>query len=190
MVLLTVWSLLALAPFAFTGCHVGSADDTGDGSSSPDASGGGDGDGTDAASNGPPTGCVDFATENLPDGHHPERYEFQAASPGCISVSCHGEPAGAAAPQFTVAGSLYSQRAQGGNPVAGAHVFVIDANNKVIDMITASNGFFYTQEAVAQPLTTFATGCPDRLEMASPANGNCSFGQCHGENYKAYLASP
>jgi len=194
-----IWSFIALAPLGAAGCHVGASSDspgdsTGD-SPSVDASGGGgggadqiDGGGGGGASGDLPTECATIATDVTDTGHHPERYDFDQGSHGCISTGCHdGSSAG---PPYTIAGALYDQRSNGGKPLAGAKVYVKDADGKVVEMTTAKNGFFYSQEAVNGTLTALASGCPTFTPMLGPANGNCNLGQCHGENIKVYLGAP
>ena len=195
-----IWSLIALAPLGgAAGCHVGaSSDSPGDStgeSPSVDAAGGGGGGGDqiDAAGGGGasgdlPTECANITTDVADTGYHPVRYDFDQGSHGCISTSCHdGSSAG---PAYTIAGALYDQRAMGGEPLAGAKVYVKDADGKVVEMTTAMNGFFYSTEAVNGTLSTVATGCPDLTPMLGFANGNCNVSQCHGENTKAYLGAP
>jgi hypothetical protein len=180
-----VWSLLALAPIA--GCHVGSADGTETDGPSPDAASGGDDDGAEVdASAGAPTVCTDIVSNVTDTGHHPRTYDFQQGAPGCISPSCHdGSSAG---PTYTVAGAVYTKQVLDGEPVAGSHIYVTDKNGVVVEMTTAQNGFFYTTEPLTPPFVTFVSGCPLRIPMAGPADGNCNRAGCHGANYKIYLS--
>ncbi|HTE54736.1 MAG TPA: hypothetical protein VK698_27970 [Kofleriaceae bacterium] len=196
-----IWSLVALAPLGGSACHVGTADDGGSEAASPDAGGGDDGadDGAgdvDAAAGGDGTTegsadeCTDLSTAVEEDGYHEARFDFEATgSPGCISANCHdGSSAGGT---YTVAGALYDQRASGGDPLAGATIYVTDSTGKFVKMTTAQNGFFWTDEPMTPPFKTAATGCPQLLPMISQSvNGNCNISFCHGEAVKIYLAPP
>jgi hypothetical protein len=123
-------------------------------------------------------------------GHHAERYGLGGA--GCLG-QCHNGQLG---PTFTAAGSVFNRRTGGvngapaGSPVAGAIVYVIDSNGKVVAMTTSSNGEFYTSEPLAMPIRTYATACPDSIPMVDSTVGNCNLGACHGEDNKIYLPSP
>jgi hypothetical protein len=77
---------------------------------------------------------------NQPAGNH---------YPGMDCLGCHqGQSAGA--PTFTIAGTLF---ATGSTPIAGATILITDSNNNSFQLVTASNGNFYTGSAVALPLT-------------------------------------
>ena len=54
-------------------------------------------------------------------------------------------------------------------------------------MVTNTSGQFWFEGAVAQPLRTYATGCPDSIAMEANTNGNCTAGNCHGSDNKIYL---
>jgi hypothetical protein len=106
---------------------------------------------------------------------------------------CHnGEPG--FGPDFTVAGSLWDRRTgdgtggPAGNPVAGAYIYVIDADGKSVRMQTAKTGFFWTNASLQMPIRTHASGCPDVIPMEANTTGNCNAGACHGEENKIYLA--
>lgn len=192
--ILSVWSLVALAPLGGAGCHVGSAEETPSGDSPDAASGGGDdGEGVDAGDDGgevAPTECTTLEAVVTDDGHHPKAYDYTTGgSKGCITAGCHDGQT-PTAPLYTIAGAVYDGLGVSGEPIAGAHVYVTDSAQKVVHMVTARNGFFYTSEPVTPPLITHASGCPDRMPMATPATGNCNGSGCHGPNFKIYLGSP
>lgn len=182
---ITVWFLVAL-PF-HAGCHVGSAPESGsdDDGPTPDAAGGGDGEEVDGGGGGgAPTECENQLADVADTGHHPEGYDFQQGNKGCITANCHdGSSAG---PTYTVAGSVYTKQVAEGDPVAGVFIYVTDANDKVVKMTTAQNGFFYTTEPVVPPFATFVSGCPQLLPMIGFADGNCNRAGCHATNYKIY----
>jgi hypothetical protein len=122
--------------------------------------------------------------------HHPVGYEYGQAGGldgvGCLGQCHNGNNVG---PTFTVGGSVWNRRLEGGQPVAGATVVVIDGAGKVIEMVTNSAGQFYTNKSVTLPLRTYASGCPDSIPMEANATGNCGTGACHGSNNKIYLTN-
>lgn len=203
---------LPIALLSGVACHVGEAPpgagggggspdansapaaDSGGGASDEDAGGGGGG-GGDGVVDSVPTDCVDFETAAIPDGaFHPVQYDYDEASgQGCLGM-CHKEGADEGM-VYSVAGAVYGALAEGSEHVAGARIFVTDSGGKSVRMTTATNGMFYTQEALTPPLTTFVTGCgsdPDRLPMAAPAgSGNCGgSAACHGTNFRVYIEPP
>ncbi len=121
----------------------------------------------------------------LNSGHHPVRYD-QGTGAGCLG-QCHQ---GTLGPKFTVGGTLFDRRTAGGDPIAGAKIYVIDNAGKVVEMITATNGNFWTDEPLSPPIRTYATACPDSIPMIDVTTGNCNQGNCHGENEKIYLPGP
>jgi hypothetical protein len=135
--------------------------------------------------------CDDVQLNVLESGHHAIRYDYQNGSQGCLG-NCHNGT-GVGGPLFTAAGAIYDRRTDdgnggpAGNPVAGAYVYVIDADGKVVPMLSAQNGFFWTSEPLRNPLRTYASGCPDSIPMVANATGNCNAGACHGEDNKIYV---
>lgn len=206
--------LLAALPIAIlsgAACHVGEAPPGAGGS--PDAasqvpaldsgSGGGGGGGEDGGGGGGGGGdgdgvvdsvpvapdCVDVETAAVPDGaFHPALYDYEEASgQGCLGT-CHIEGAGQGE-VYSVAGAVYGALADGSAPVPGARIFVTDSAGKSVRMTTATNGMFYTAEALTPPLKTLVSGCPDTLPMAAmAATGNCNGSTaCHSNTYRVYL---
>ncbi len=112
--------------------------------------------------------------------------EAQRASPGtghhnpgesCLAGGCHRQGGG---PEFTVGGTLYSDRA-GTAPVAGATIVVIDGNNQVLKLVTADNGNFWSALPIQTPLYMRASLCPSNEIMQSlTQTGDCNAGSCHG----------
>ncbi len=135
----------------------------GSGSGSGTSSGSGSGSGSNT------NGCIDAVTSGLGDGHH---------NPGqdCMN-SCHNHG-------FTVAGTVFDSTSSS-NPVAGATVRVVDANNQTVDIVTQLNGNFYTFTTVAFPLTVLATSCPNINHMSATVNQEstgvvgCNQNGCH-----------
>jgi hypothetical protein len=191
---------LALVIAVGAGCHVGSAEPadgtgtgtggvdaasapTGDASAAPEGDGGGGGAVT------VPDTCADFAPEP-PAKAHDAFYDYEAGDGlGCLG-NCHKDGADQG-DAYTLAGAVYDTLGDGGDAVAGAHVFVTDATGKSLDLITSATGEFFTAEALQFPVKTLATGCPGRLPMISMATGNCNGGAaCHTPTFKINLPPP
>jgi hypothetical protein len=105
--------------------------------------------------------CENHVTPS-PNGHHnPGKSCFQ---------SCHNHG-------FTMAGTLYTN-ATGNTGFAGATITVVDANNVTRKFVTYTNGNFYTNQAMAQPLLVIASSCPSAVKMTlASSDGNCN--SCH-----------
>jgi hypothetical protein len=136
-----------------------------------DVGGGGGGDPSPAPDAGivepPPSfACRPVVTANLRNGEH---------NPGQdCNGSCHDHG-------FTLGGTLFAQVA-GAAPFAGATITVIDANGMSFDLVTARNGNFYTEQALAFPAKVIASGCPDVRPMVTQvtaADAGCNRGGCH-----------
>jgi hypothetical protein len=107
-------------------------------------------------------------------GHH-------NAGSSCITANCHGNPPGALAPQYSIAGTLYTD-ALGGAGIDGATIIVTDANNVTLNITTRGTGgvgnFYSENLALTPPFTVQATQCPSLKSMGTPAaDGNCN--SCH-----------
>lgn len=95
---------------------------------------------------------------------------------GQACIACH---AGNGGPDYTVAGTLYSDAA-GTAPVAGATITVVDANGVEVDLVTRTNGNFWTEQNLAFPVQVMASRCPTAVPMiAAVSNGDCNVGGCH-----------
>lgn len=158
---------LLLIPVLVTACDVGSVAPPGDGENDIDAPPAA----TDAPTgngDGPAAACEPTAT-NLPNGEH---------NAGQPCLTCHGP--GGEGPRFTIGGTLFTT-AQGGAPIAGATIVVVDAASVTTRLITASNGNFYTNATLALPLRVSASRCPDTQPMngaiATAQDGDCN--GCH-----------
>src|SRR6266545_3548334 len=164
--------LLALL-LASGGCYgdlVPSRDEDGGGAVGGDDSGAG---GPDAAmiSGDASFECAD--PTSAVDGHHDS---------GLPCRTCH-DGSMAAAPTFTLGGTLYNKRAgAAGDEVGGLVVTAIDADGTRIDMPSGTNGNFWTEQAVAFPLmVTYVSSCPDVAPMMTVvSDGNCNANGCHG----------
>ena len=89
-------------------------------------------------------------------------------------ATCHDGEGG---PAFTIGGTLFSDAA-GSAAVAGVTVTLVNAEGTRIDMVSAENGNFWTDQPVAFPVTTYASSCPDLTAMQTLADsGNCN--GCH-----------
>jgi hypothetical protein len=150
-------------------CMVGSIETTSGGGGGVDAGGSGSGSGSGSAGTGSGSGSGSgFACRNpLPapgDGHH-------NAGLDCMN-GCHNHG-------FTLAGTLYA--ANKTSPVVGASITVVDANGATFDMVTMTNGNFYTSTAVKLPVTVTASSCPSVSPMIGKAStGGCNNTSCHG----------
>lgn len=120
------------------------------------------------------TGCVPTATV-LSDGHH---------NPGMVCTLCHAT--GGPAPAWSVSGTLYGDVA-GTAPVAGATVHVVDATGAVIDLVTSTNGNFYTALAVAYPARVSVSRCPSAMPMSIPVPSSAGCNSCHGTGARIHL---
>lgn len=94
---------------------------------------------------------------------------------GLSCMTCHGASGGA--PRWYAAGTLYEADRQTGR--AGVNVTVQDANGKIVNMVSANNGNFWTPEPLVYPLYVFASLCPDINSMGQqvPDGANCN--GCH-----------
>ncbi len=103
-----------------------------------------------------------------PNGNH---------NAGLACLSCH---TGTGAPRWTLAGTLYASAA-GGTPIGNATIVIVDNNGVEHSLATASNGNFYTNQALAFPVSVKASKCPDEKAMTGkPAVGDCN--GCHTAN--------
>lgn len=141
------------------------------------------GDGGGSGDGGSGNGCVDVATQNIPQGHH-------NAGMGCMSAAgCHNQALGlgTGAPAYSIGGTLY--KADKTTPFPGATIVVkIGAAEKSV--VAADNGNFWMVPGVAgiDPPTntdqgeTKASGCPDVIPMVgklTAGGGDCNKGGCH-----------
>lgn len=120
-----------------------------------------------------PYPCKNQVTANLGNGHH---------NPGqdCLN-GCHDHG-------FTLAGTLYNT---GGTAVlAGASITVTDANNATFDMVSQSNGNFYTSRSVAFPIKVYASECPTSTPMnatIASTDGGCNKNGCHATGAQGHI---
>ena len=98
------------------------------------------------------------------NGHH---------NAGADCLSCHN--GSNAAPKWTIAGTL--DDATGAAPRAGATITIVDSANKTIKIVTASNGNFWTSQAVSLPLHSKVSQCPSTAAMNGIAGPSCN--SCH-----------
>lgn len=138
------------------------------GMSSPDASTDSSGNGSGSGSGSGGLTCANKMTPPS-SGHH---------NPGqdCMN-SCHNHG-------FTLAGTMYSS-SSGGTAVAGATVTVKDSHGNTFNMVTMSNGNFYTSNPVSFPVTVTASECdlsptPQQMTAAlQSTDSGCNKGGCH-----------
>jgi hypothetical protein len=101
-------------------------------------------------------------------------------------MGCHDGTG--SAPQWTIAGTLYDS-ANGGNALSAATIEVTDADGNVLQLATATNGNFYTDQAVSFPITVRASKCPSDAPMADPitGSGSCNQSGCHTSSMPMHL---
>jgi hypothetical protein len=129
----------------------------------PPASGGPDAGISDPQPDAPgAAACIQAAPP--PDGHH-------NAGQNCLT--CH---TGSGAPKWTAAGTLYADAA-GTTAVAGATITLVDSTGKEVKIVTATNGNFWTSQALTPPLHPKASKCPSSAAMSGNAQGACN--SCH-----------
>jgi hypothetical protein len=110
------------------------------------------------------------------DGHH---HPGENCQNGCHN---HG---------FKLSGTLYTS-ATGATPVVGATITIKDAAGFTYEMVSNTNGNFYTSSSMTFPVTVIASMCPDVHAMGgtiSAANGGCNKAGCHviGAQGRVYL---
>lgn len=108
--------------------------------------------------------CENTVSNPTIDGRH---------NPGmsCFQ-SCHNHG-------FTLAGTLYTN-STGNSAFVGATVTITDNNGVTQKLITASNGNFYSRQAIAFPVLVIASACPSAVKMNnSTTNGDCNKAGCH-----------
>lgn len=124
-------------------------------------------------------GAADLATSCIPltqaqsSGHH---------NAGTACLGCHD---GNNATRWTAAGTLYNA-VSGGSAIAGATIVLTDANGQQVQIVSSTNGNFYTQTALAYPVTARASGCPSDVPMiAKASSGDCN--TCHNSTLRVHL---
>ena len=110
--------------------------------------------------------CRPKVTAGLGNGHH---------NPGmdCMDA-CHNHG-------FTAAGTLYTSTA-GTTAIAGGTITVVGANGVSVDIVSQTNGNFYTSAALTFPIKITASECPSIAPMSAtvPAgSGGCNKVGCH-----------
>ncbi len=116
--------------------------------------------------------CEDPATPGNGE-HNPGRSCFD----GCHD---HG---------FTLAGTLYNN-ATGNSAFMGATITIVDSNNQTLKLVTATNGNFFTKQAIAFPVLVMASSCPSAVQMtAAVAMTGRACNSCHvgGTNDQMHL---
>jgi len=131
----------------------------------------------DAAPMGPPCKNQQSPPGN---GHH-------NAGQNCMS-SCHFHG-------FTLAGTLYTT-STGSTPISGAVITVKDASGSTFDIVTQTNGNFYTSNSVQFPVTVYASECQisQTSEVMTAAvtssQGGCNMSGCHTTSAQGHIKLP
>jgi hypothetical protein len=169
--------IVVILSLVLAACDVGSVVSNNQGG--PDGSVTG---GTDAPGGGSGSGSnCEAINATPPDGHH-------NAGQTCLAAGCHliGN-AGAGAPEFSAAGTIYKDTA-GTTPYPGATVIITvgGTTHKMYAASTGAPGNFYIAKALATPPsaampgTTKASACPNTSAMSENLvdnGGNCN--NCH-----------
>jgi hypothetical protein len=117
--------------------------------------------------------CKNQVTSGNTNGHH-------NAGMDCMD-SCHDHG-------FTLAGTLYTSAA-GTAIVSGATLSAIDALGNEFDMVSQTDGNFYTSFAMTFPVTIYASECPTIQMMTAPiaqmADPGCNQAGCHASGATA-----
>jgi len=141
------------------------------------------------ASNGSNTGNPDAGTMSGPpcknkvtsygSGHH---------NAGQDCMQCHGD--------FSVAGTLYTTPT-GSTPIAGATITIKDASGQTEDLVTQSNGNFYSFNAHSFPITVYASECQISTtsqvmvsSVQASSNGGCNMSGCHRTTAQGHIHLP
>ena len=156
----------------------------GGGNTGPDAGGGsgggGGGGGGDAGvttPDGAGVACKTQIVSGLGNGHH-------NAGQDCMQ-GCHNHG-------FTASGTLYTS-INGTTPATGATVTIVDAANQTVDMITQTNGNFYTLTPLTFPIRVVASSCPNTTPMGgsiAAGNGGCNKSGCHATGAQGKIHLP
>ena len=114
-----------------------------------------------------PFTCANQVTTGNTNGHH---------NPGMDCMDgCHDHG-------FTLAGTLYTSAA-GTTIVSGATISAIDALGNRFDMVSQTNGNFYTAFAITYPITIYASECPTIQMMSAQITDSsmigCNKTGCH-----------
>jgi hypothetical protein len=114
------------------------------------------------------------------DGHH---------NPGLDCLGCHGATPVVGAPTWTVAGTVFTD-ISGSEPVAGAAVHLRDADGDDVVLRTAANGNFWTDQAIAFPISPSVSSCPDTAAMGAEVvleEASCQRSGCHDSLRRIHL---
>lgn len=173
-----------LLPILLVGCVPGTIESTGgpapggsSGNDAPDAAVGGGTRSDGAAASADAALNCKTKVAAVGSGHHNAGQDCQQ---GCHN---HG---------FTMSGTLYAA-VNSTTPVIGATITAKDANGQLVDMVTQSDGNFWTSSAVAFPVTVVASLCPNpnhaMAGQITAGNGGCNKSGCHqaGAQGKIYL---
>ena len=99
------------------------------------------------------------------DGHHYPGMDCQEG--------CHNH-------NFSLSGTLFTG-ATGTTPIVGATITVKDAAGSTFEMVSQTNGNFYSGNTMQFPVTVVASSCPDAHAMVAKimTPGGCAAAGCH-----------
>jgi len=130
-----------------------------------------------SADAGPGGGDCDPQVASSGSGHH---------NPGQACLSCH--KSGGSAPAFTLAGTVLDGTSSD-VAMAGVTIRITDANGTQLSLTTGDNGNFYTDQALAFPVATATSSCPNTFPMLSPVQstgGDCNSAGCHVSGFRIH----
>jgi hypothetical protein len=97
---------------------------------------------------------------------------------------------------FTLAGTLYTTPT-GSTAISGATITAIDAQGTTVNMVSQTNGNFYTTTPVTFPVTIYASECQisqtaQMMTATVPAssNGGCNSSGCHTTGAQGHIHLP
>ncbi len=110
--------------------------------------------------------------------------------PGEACLKCHGPGGEAEDEPFSFAGTVFRD-GSGADGSEGVSISVTDANNKTVTVTSNAVGNFFSEDALAKPLTvTMTKGSKSSTMSTGAASGDCN--DCHSAagEAKKQLASP
>jgi hypothetical protein len=110
------------------------------------------------------------------------------AGTSCVQSGCHNVARASVNGAMTIGGTLYGNIA-GGAALAQATIHVVDATGVDVKISTATNGNFWSTQAVVFPVSVRASKCPnaDQKMVSQVAAGQGSCNACHGAGNRIHL---
>lgn len=97
--------------------------------------------------------------------------------PGSNCVACHAPGGDRGAPTWSAGGTVF-QDVDGTAAANGATVRILDANDKVVELVSNTAGNFYTRQSITFPITAEIEVDGEVVKMETPVeSGGCN--ECH-----------